>query len=127
MPLLVDPAIAERVRRIELGWNASGTDAFGVSADLLARFFTILGWLYRRYFDVTVTGLEHVPARGRVMLVGNHSGGVALDGAMVLAALFFELEPPRLGHAMADRFLNQLPFASAWSSRFGQLTGLPEH
>jgi 1-acyl-sn-glycerol-3-phosphate acyltransferase len=61
------------------------------------------------------------------MLVGNHSGGVALDGAMVLAALFFEREPPRLGHGMAEKFLNQLPFASAWSSRLGQLTGLPEH
>jgi 1-acyl-sn-glycerol-3-phosphate acyltransferase len=127
MALLVDPAIAERVRRIELDWSPSGHDAFGVSADHLARFFTILGWLYRHYFKVTVTGLPHVPARGRAMLVGNHSGGVALDGAMVLAAMFFELEPPRLGHGMAEKFINRLPFASAWSSRLGQLTGLPEH
>jgi 1-acyl-sn-glycerol-3-phosphate acyltransferase len=61
------------------------------------------------------------------MLVGNHSGGVALDGAMVLASLFFELEPPRLGHGMAEKFLNRLPFASQWTARLGQLTGLPEH
>jgi 1-acyl-sn-glycerol-3-phosphate acyltransferase len=61
------------------------------------------------------------------MLVGNHSGGVALDGAMVLASLFFEMEPPRLGQGMAEKFLNRVPFASSWSSRLGQLTGLPEH
>ena len=54
-----------------------------------------------------MSGLEHVPARGRAMLVGNHSGGVALDGAMVLASLLLEMEPPRLGQGMAEKFLNQ--------------------
>jgi 1-acyl-sn-glycerol-3-phosphate acyltransferase len=127
MALLVDPAIAERVRRLELTWGSAGTDHFGVSAAHLDRFFTILSYLYRHYFTVTVTGTENVPPRGRAMLVGNHSGGVALDGLMVIAAMFFELEPPRLAHGMAEKFLNQLPLASAWSSRLGQLTGLPEN
>jgi 1-acyl-sn-glycerol-3-phosphate acyltransferase len=61
------------------------------------------------------------------MLVGNHSGGVALDGAMVIASCFFELDPPRLAQAMAEKFINRFPFASLWASRTGQLTGLPEH
>ncbi len=61
------------------------------------------------------------------MLVGNHSGGVALDGAMCVAASFFELNPPRLAQGMAEKFLNVIPFASEWTARCGQLTGLPEH
>jgi 1-acyl-sn-glycerol-3-phosphate acyltransferase len=61
------------------------------------------------------------------MLVGNHSGGVALDGAMVVAACFLELNPPRIAHGMAEKFLNALPFSSTWLQRTGQLTGLPEH
>jgi 1-acyl-sn-glycerol-3-phosphate acyltransferase len=28
---------------------------------------------------------------------------------------------------MAEKFLNRVPFASTWTSRLGQLTGLPEH
>jgi 1-acyl-sn-glycerol-3-phosphate acyltransferase len=127
MALLVSPELLERVRRLEIPFDQHGIDRFGISHVPLARFFTMLGWFYRRYFDVTVSGIEHVPARGRAMLVGNHSGGVALDAAMVLASLFFDMEPPRLGQGMAEKFLNQVPFVSTWTSRLGQLTGLPEH
>jgi 1-acyl-sn-glycerol-3-phosphate acyltransferase len=72
-------------------------------------------------------GNEHNPTRGRVILVGNHSGGYAIDGGMVVAACFFELEPPRLAHGMADRFINRLPFVSQLANRAGQITGLPQH
>jgi 1-acyl-sn-glycerol-3-phosphate acyltransferase len=61
------------------------------------------------------------------MLVGNHSGGIALDAAMVIAAAFLEMEPPRLAQGMAEKFISRLPFASVWASRCGQLPGLPEH
>jgi len=124
---LVDDEVLERVRRIELPWNRYGIDPFGVEQVEVARMFTILGMLYKRYFRVSVAGIEHVPARGRAMVVGNHSGGWALDALMVLASLFYEVEPPRLGHGMAEKFINRLPFASNLSSAAGQLTGLPEH
>ncbi len=127
MALLVSREVEERVRRLEIPFDRHGIDRFGVARRDLARFFTMLGFFYRRYFDVTVNGIDHVPARGRAMLVGNHSGGVALDGAMTLASLFFDMEPPRLGHGMAEKFLNRVPFASTWTNRCGQLTGLPEH
>lgn len=127
MSLLVDAAVKERIHRLELPFDRHGVDPFGISRAHLARFYTMLGWLYHRYFDVSVSGIEHVPARGRAMLVGNHSGGVALDGGMVLASLFFDMDPPRLGHGMAEKFLNRVPFASQWTSRLGHLTGLPEH
>jgi 1-acyl-sn-glycerol-3-phosphate acyltransferase len=127
MAFLVDHEVEERIRRLEVPFDRHGVDPFGISRTHLARFYTMLGWMYRRYFDVTVMGIEHVPARGRAMLVGNHSGGVALDGAMVLASLFFDMEPPRLAHGMAEKFLNRLPFASQVTSRLGHLTGLPEH
>ncbi|HKE19658.1 MAG TPA: lysophospholipid acyltransferase family protein [Kofleriaceae bacterium] len=127
MSLLVSRDVLARVRRLEVPFDHHGIDPFGVEQVQLARFLTVLGWFYRRYFDITVHGIEHVPARGRAMLVGNHSGGVALDAAMVLASLFFDMEPPRLGHGMAEKFLNRVPFASTWTNRLGQLTGLPEH
>jgi 1-acyl-sn-glycerol-3-phosphate acyltransferase len=60
-------------------------------------------------------------------LVGNHSGGVALDGAVVVAACFFDLDPPRLAHGMAEKFLSRMPFMSEWSQRTGHFIGLPEH
>jgi 1-acyl-sn-glycerol-3-phosphate acyltransferase len=58
--------------------------------------------------------------------VGNHSGGIAIDGAMILASCFFELDPPRLVQAMAEKFMAKFPFAAQWSVKTGQHTGVPE-
>ena len=127
MGLLIDDEVMERVRRIEIPFNAYGVDPYGIAQEDLARGFTMLGFLYMHYFRVRARGLENVPARGRCMLVGNHSGGVAIDGAMVIASMFLEKDPPRLAQGMAEKFINKLPFMSRWSSRCGQFTGLPEH
>ncbi len=119
--------VAERVERLELGFNPLGVDRFGTSKKHLKVFLGALGVLYRHYFHVKAHGVEHVPPRGRAMLIGNHSGGVAFDGAMVVASMLLELEPPRLAQGMVEKFLNATPLASLWTSRTGQLTGLPEH
>lgn len=119
--------VDSKLNRLELGFNSLGIDRWGVSKKHLKVFFTALGTLYRYYFRVKAFGLEHVPPQGRGMLVGNHSGGVALDGAMTIASCFFDLPQPRLAQGMAEKFLNALPISSTWSSRTGQLTGLPEH
>ena len=123
---LVDD-VKQRVDRLELPFGKSGIDPYGISKKELVRFFTMLGAMYRHYFHVEHHGLHHVPQKGRAMLVGNHSGGVALDAGMTIAAMFFELEPPRLCHAMVEKFLSRLPFAGMWGSRCGQMVGLPEH
>jgi 1-acyl-sn-glycerol-3-phosphate acyltransferase len=127
LALLIDPAIAARVDRLEIPFNRFGVDPYGVSKEHLCRFLTMLTFLYRHYFTVGVSGAEHVPSRGRAMIVGNHSGGVAVDGAMVIASMFHEMDPPRLAQGMAEKFIARFPFASLWSSRTGQFTGLPEH
>ncbi|MEZ4460149.1 MAG: 1-acyl-sn-glycerol-3-phosphate acyltransferase [bacterium] len=125
--MLIDDEIMDRVRRIELPFNRYGIDPYGISQENLGVFFSALGFLYKHYFDVKCYGIDHVPKRGRGMLVGNHSGGVAVDGAMVLTSMLLEMEPPRLGQGMAEKFLNRIPFVSQWTNRVGQFTGLPEH
>jgi 1-acyl-sn-glycerol-3-phosphate acyltransferase len=119
--------IDARVARLDIAFNEHGFDRFGVSRDTIASGMRVVGWLYRHYFSVRCQGIEHVPARGRVILVGNHSGGYAIDASMAIAACFFELEPPRLAHGMADRFINRIPFLSNLANRTGQITGLPQH
>jgi 1-acyl-sn-glycerol-3-phosphate acyltransferase len=119
-------SVRERVDRLELPFDAYGVDPYGVSKRHLALGLELLTWLYRHYFRVKATGVEHVPPRGRAMLVGNHSGGIAIDGAMVIASMFLELEPPRLAQGMVDKFINRLPIGSSWSMRTGQFPGVPE-
>ena len=119
--------VAARVDRLEVPFNRFGVDPFGASKQALTRGATVAYFFYRHYFSVESFGLENVPPRGRAMLVGNHSGGFAIDGAMIVTSLFFEMEPPRLAQGMVDKFMNELPFTSLFIARTGQLTGLPEH
>jgi 1-acyl-sn-glycerol-3-phosphate acyltransferase len=119
--------IEGRIARLEIPFNRFGIDPYGISKKYVAWGMRMLRPLYRSYFSVKSFGTHHVPARGRAMLVGNHSGGIAIDGAMVIASMFFEMDPPRLAQGMVEKFINQFPFASQWASRTGQFTGLPEH
>jgi 1-acyl-sn-glycerol-3-phosphate acyltransferase len=127
MRLFTSSDVAGRVGALELAWNRHGIDRFGARQDELGRFYTLLGLLYRHYFRVSVLGIDHVPERGRAMLIGNHSGGVAIDALMVIASVFFDKEPPRLAQGMAEKFLIKLPFISRMMQATGQLTGLPEN
>ena len=122
-----EDSIARLVDRLELPFNSLGVDPYGISKWHLRVFFHTLGFLYRTYFRVQAFGVVNVPDRCRAMLLGNHSGGVAIDGMMVIASMLLEKEPPRLAQGMAEKFLAGLPVASLWSSRTGQFTGLPEH
>jgi 1-acyl-sn-glycerol-3-phosphate acyltransferase len=127
LDLRIDKEVRNRVDRLALPFDALGLDPFGTSRKHLRVALTLLATLYRHYFSVETRGIAHVPTQGRAMLVGNHSGGVAIDGAMVIASCLLEMEPPRLAQGMVERFMARIPFLSLWASRMGQLTGLPEH
>lgn len=113
--------------RLDVSFGETGYDRFGISRSALAKGFRTLEFFYRRYFRVQCHGLQHVPTAGRVMLVGNHSGGYAIDAVLLIGACFFDLDPPRLAHGMADKFIGRIPFLSQLASQTGQITGLPEH
>jgi 1-acyl-sn-glycerol-3-phosphate acyltransferase len=125
--VLFDGKVSQAIDRLELPFNALGIDPYGVSKTHLRIGLTALAAAYRYYFTVRTLGIENVPVRGRAMLVGNHSGGIPIDAAMVIASCLLEMDPPRLAQGMAERFVNRIPVASRWASRTGQLTGLPEH
>jgi 1-acyl-sn-glycerol-3-phosphate acyltransferase len=127
LPLRLDKEVRNRIARLELPFNALGIDPYGISRKHLRLSLTALCAMYRYYFTVETRGIRHVPPQGRAMLVGNHSGGIAIDGAMVIASCLLEMDPPRLAQGMVEKFMNRIPFMSVWASRTGQFTGLPEH
>ncbi len=127
LPLPIDEEILERVKATDVPWNRYGLDPFGFDQRVLAQGLTLSAWFYRHYFNVTVYDIDKVPVSGRIMLVGNHTGGLPVDGMMVGTSLILEREPPRLAHAMVERFLQDVPFITPFFRRSGQLMGLPEH
>ncbi len=124
---LADQEVKERVARLELPFNKYGHDHFGISRDHLAFAYSVIAPAYRHYFRMRVFGVEHVPKQGRGLVIGNHSGGIPFDAAMVMGSLLFEMEPPRHVHGMVEKFAQYWPVVSPMFSRVGQLAGLPEH
>lgn len=123
----VSANVAERIARLDVPFNSYGLDPYGVSREHLMGFYTLLGWMYRSYFRVKAYNIDRVPESGRLMLIGNHSGSLPVDGGMVLTSLILDRNPPRLGHAMVEKFAQRWPFLSSGFNRVGQFTGLPEH
>ena len=123
----IDKQVEQAIERLDLPFNAMGIDPYGTCKADLRRWAIAVAVFYRWYFSVRTRGIEHIPPRGRAMLVGNHSGGVAIDAVMVVMSCLLEMNPPRLAQGMTEKFISRLPFLSQMASRTGQLTGLPEH
>ncbi len=112
----------ERIHRAVPNLNSAGFDPWGVSPATIEKMVRVLKPLYRNYFRVETSGLEHVPA-GRVLLIANHGGQLPLDGMMVGLSLLLDAEPPRLARGMVERWAPSLPFVSAFFARSGQVVG----
>lgn len=116
----------ERLSRVPLNLTATGVDPFGMDPQWTKYALASVALLHRHYFRTEVTGAEHVSS-SRVLLVANHSGQIPIDGALIGASLFMDVEPPRFMRAMVEKWTQTLPFVSLLFSRVGQVVGVPEN
>lgn len=117
--LLAEPL--EHLRSIPFRDAGHGYDVFGYEPLHAALGLALLEPLYRHWFRVRSYGVEHVPARGPAILVGNHSGTLPFDAAMVWTDVV--LQRQRLPRAVADHFVPGLPFVSTLYARGGVVGG----
>jgi 1-acyl-sn-glycerol-3-phosphate acyltransferase len=121
------PGTRERLEQLTPPRNEYGVDPYGFDIDYLQAAAAPVLWLYRKYFRVEAFGLENVPDEGRVLLVGNHSGQLPFDAAMVEMACLIDKDPPRAVRALVDKWVPTLPFVSTIFARCGQVVGTPEN
>ncbi len=66
--------------------------------------------LTQAYFRPKVRGLEHIPAEGPVLLVGNHSGGTLIADTFAFSYEFYRhFGPDRLFHQLAHDLVFKMP------------------
>lgn len=121
------PGTRARLEKLTPPRNEYGIDPYGFDAEFAVAAVAPLLWLYRKYFRVTLHGIERVPSEGRVVLVANHSGQLPFDAAMIEVACLIEKDPPRAVRALVDRWVPTLPFVSTFMARCGQIVGTPEN
>jgi 1-acyl-sn-glycerol-3-phosphate acyltransferase len=122
----INDEVTERLRRIPTRLNAYGYDPWGFNFEVTRRSLVASVLLYRYYFRVETHGIENLP-RGRVLIIANHAGQVAIDAAMIGTATLLEADPPRIVRGMGEYWLPTVPFLSIAMTRTGSVVGTPKN
>ena len=101
-------------------------DDFGFDPEWTQSLLIAFKALYRDYWRVETTGVEHVPASGRALLVANHAGVLPWDGTMIKTAVFTEHSRPRHVRALVASQFMSMPTLSWFLRRTGQAVGHPD-
>ena len=75
--------------------------------------------LYRHWFRVEVRGIEHIPAEGGALVIGNHAGTIGLDAAMVQLAVLDAHPAHRHLRPLAAELVFGLPFLGMLARKAG--------
>lgn len=96
--------------------------------DFIRQTLPALRLLSGTYFRGEVEGLEHIPAEGPVLLVGNHSGGTLIADTFVFAQSFYDhFGAERRFHQLAHDLLFAVPGVRAMLSRWGTIPASPQN
>jgi len=105
----------------------SEVDEFGMDPAVVEALRPIFQFLYYDYWRVEVQGIENIPAKGRCLLVANHSGMLPYDGAMLTVACLNEHHAHRSVRFLIEDFVYHFPFMGTIMSRLGAVRACPEN
>jgi 1-acyl-sn-glycerol-3-phosphate acyltransferase len=94
--------------------------------DYIRATLPALRTLSQTYFRSDISGLERIPAKGPVLLVGNHSGGTMIADTFVFAQAFYEhFGADRLFHQLAHDLVFKTPGLRTWVQKYGTVPASP--
>jgi 1-acyl-sn-glycerol-3-phosphate acyltransferase len=108
--------------RVPTVLNEYGYDPWGLHRDVVARATLLAALWYRYWFRTETYGIERVPA-GRVLIIANHAGQIAIDAVMIGTAMLLEARPPRIVRGMGEYWLPTVPFVNVIMVRMGSVVG----
>lgn len=107
-------------------WGRSDVvDDFGRDPRATARWEWLFEFLYSRWFRVHATGLDHIPTRGRALLVCNHAGTLPYDSAMVMHAVRRDHPARRDVRPLVEDTVFHLPWLGPLMNRIGGVRADP--
>lgn len=122
---IVPKELDEQLNKINKPVGTLGYDPWGFNTDTNKIVLALFSGIYNKYFRVETTGIEHVPDTGPVLIVGNHSGQLPIDGTLIAYALASRKKSPRLPRAMIERFFPTVPFLGNFLNQIGAVLGDP--
>ena len=120
-------AVWRRWRALAMWGRSDVVDDFGRDPRATARWEWLFEFLYSKCFRVQAFGLEHIPARGRALLVANHAGSLPYDSAMVMHAVRRDHPARRDVRPLVEDTVFHLPFLGPIMNRIGGVRADPEN
>ncbi len=117
----------KRFAALRFRFRALQVDDYGFDPVFAEQFRGIFDFLFYKYFRVTTEGLSNVPAKGRALLVANHSGTLPYDGLMLSVALRNEHPQRRVVRALAEDFVFHFPYLGVFVNRLGHVRACQEN
>jgi 1-acyl-sn-glycerol-3-phosphate acyltransferase len=116
-----------RWRALAMWGRSDVVDDFGRDPRATARWEWLFEFLYSKWFRVQAFGLDHIPARGRALLVANHAGSLPYDSAMVMHAVRRDHPARRDVRPLVEDTVFHLPFLGPIMNRIGGVRADPEN
>lgn len=105
---------------VDVAIDAEGIDEFGFDPAFNDTvLMSLVRPLYRNWFRVETSGLEHVPAQGSALVVANHSGTIAIDAVMTQVALLDDHPARRNLRMLGANLVFSTPFLGELARKAG--------
>ncbi|MBI2343073.1 MAG: acyltransferase family protein [Deltaproteobacteria bacterium] len=129
------PQLLELLEHVARAWHSfaapnaldDDVDEFGRDLGFMERVRPLFDFMYDTYWRVQARGVHHIPAKGRALIVANHSGTLAYDGAMIHMAVFKHHRQHRMTRFLVEDLIQYLPFIGTFFNRVGGVRACPEN
>lgn len=118
----LEDEVARKIAQSPMELNAYGYDPWGFNTAVARRALVVMALMYRYYFRTVTYGIENMP-KGRVLVISNHAGQIAIDATMIGTATLLEGNPPRILRGMGEYWLPTLPLINVLMVRVGSVVG----
>lgn len=102
-------------------------DDMGMDPSAVESVRPLFEFLYKDYWRVSVQGVQNIPAKGRCLLVANHSGMLPYDGGIITAACLNEHPAGRRVRFLIEDFVYHFPFLGTFMNRLGAVRACQEN
>jgi 1-acyl-sn-glycerol-3-phosphate acyltransferase len=114
--------VGAAVRRLDGDYQE---DEWGFDEEFADLVEPVFDFLYDTWWRVTPTGVHHVPAHGRALLVSNHAGILPWDGTMIALSILREHPLPRHPRFLVLNWAFDLPWISVILRKVGGVVASP--
>ncbi len=119
--------IKEQISSIAMWATSTEVDEFGLDPIFTAKAKPLFDFLHDKWWRVETIGVNHIPSTGRALLVSNHSGGIPVDGAMIVTSIFKSHPAQRFTRPLVEDFAYYMPFINSFLTKTGSVRASQEN